>query len=86
MIQENEIRVGNWFQHDNVWSYRNEMQGDVFNFKWEARDWYALGECTLDLEFINPIPLTPEILVKCGFEKMEFEMSGCTVWDIPNTY
>ena len=33
----------------------------------------------------EPIPLTPEILEKCGFEKELFEMSGCEVWHVPNT-
>lgn len=67
MIQENEIRIGNWFKHDGVWSYRNERADTTFNFQWERMDWYALGECTLSLEYIKPIPLSIEILEKSGF-------------------
>lgn len=72
MIKENEIKVGNWFQHNEKWCYRrdshNSGNGKPFVFQWEARDWYALGECTLSLEDIEPIELTPEILEKCGFK------------------
>lgn len=71
MVSENEIKVGNWFHHNNEWSYRNDKpdnSGTGFNFQWELRDWYALGECTLNLEQISPIPLTLGILYDCGFE------------------
>jgi hypothetical protein len=30
------------------------------DFKWEDRDWYAVGECGMDLDDIRPIPLTEE--------------------------
>lgn len=69
MIQENEIRNGNWFNHKAKWSYRNSLAIGTFKFQWESRDWYALGECTLGLDDIEPIPLTEEVLVNCGFEK-----------------
>ena len=65
MIAENELRIGNWVEHDDSWCYRGE---DVTVFQWETSDWYALGECTLFLESIKPIPLTEEWLVKFGFE------------------
>jgi hypothetical protein len=66
MIAENELRIGNWVEHDDSWCYRGE---DVTVFQWETSDWYALGECTLFLESIKPIPLTEEWLVKFGFIK-----------------
>ena len=69
MIDKNEIRCGNWFRHNDNWSYR-EKEG---NFKWEDRDWYALGECTIDLSNVFPIPLSPDILLKCGFIKEPIE-------------
>jgi hypothetical protein len=31
---------------------------------------------------IKPIPLTEEWLLKFGFEKMDFDMSGCNVWQL----
>ena len=68
MIDASELRIGNWVNHKDIYSYRNEMLGKEFYFQWESRDWYALGECTISLEDINPIPLTEEILEKCGFD------------------
>ena len=68
MIKENEIRVGNWFEHLPEWSYRNE-NSVKYLFKWEQRDWYQLGECTIFIESINPIVLTPAILIKCGYKR-----------------
>jgi hypothetical protein len=68
MIQANELRIGNWVKHLAVWSYRNEDMKEHF-FKFEQHDWYADCECTFSLDSIDPIPLTEEILLKCGFEK-----------------
>jgi len=31
------------------------------------------------------IPISPDILEKCGLKKELFEMSGCEVWHVPNT-
>lgn len=72
MVQENEIKCGNWFNHKAVWSYRNFESSSLassFNFQFESRDWYALGECTLSLEDIEPIPLTEQWLLDLGFHK-----------------
>lgn len=70
MVQANEIRIGNYFEHNENWCYRNShlTSPPKFNFAWEERDWYALGECTMFLEDCFHIPLTPEILERCGFE------------------
>lgn len=67
MIAANEIKLGNWFMHDSGWSYRNDALVPGFNFQFEDRDWSAIGECTLSLDNLHPIALTPEILMKCGF-------------------
>lgn len=72
MIQANELRIGNWVNYHN---FNND--GNPRYFK--ARDIYfedgKIGltdgriqlPCTY-LEYIKPIPLTEEILLKCGFE------------------
>jgi hypothetical protein len=73
MIKENEIKIGNWFQHNANWCYRSPAEVKPFIFQWEARDWDALGECTLSLEDIEPIPITLEILGKCGFDGSNFK-------------
>jgi len=70
MINENEIRIGNWFHHTEQWS---TMQGDntldSFDFKWTSSSWYQIGECLLSLEVLEPIPLTENWLLKFGFNK-----------------
>ena len=80
MINANEIKVNNWFHHNvSFWSYRNE-DGVISNhgkfaedcFQWNESDWYALGECTLSLEAVEPILLTEEWLLKSGFELFSF--------------
>ena len=63
MIQENEIRVGNYY--NRVESYSSSLGYHKFS----ASVWYAIGECTDFLENYDPIPLTEEILLKCGFSK-----------------
>jgi hypothetical protein len=66
MINETEIMIGGVFQHNANWCYRSPSEIKPFIFQWEARDWYALGECTMSLDDCEPIPITPEILDKCG--------------------
>lgn len=66
---KNELRIGNWVRHNDSWCYRGE---DVYEFQWDESDWYALGECILDIENIEPIELTDEWLVKLGFNQEAF--------------
>lgn len=59
MIKANEIRVGNW------------VKGIAMGLNHKI-DLHFFGELRDDetmLDWYNPIPLTPEILTKCGFEK-----------------
>jgi len=52
MIAANDLRVNNWFYRDgHLWQYTEDNMTTV---------WY-------NLENLEPIPLTPEILIKCGF-------------------
>jgi hypothetical protein len=68
-LEAKDIRVGNLFNHLDNWSYRQpKTDYKEFVFKWDESDWYALGECTLSLEDIDPIELTEDWLVRCGFE------------------
>jgi hypothetical protein len=67
MINENEIQIGNWFEHLPEWSYRNE-ELKSFQFQWTSYDWYNYCECCLSLDCIRPIKITLQILEKCGFE------------------
>lgn len=57
MINANELRIGNWV----------DINGEIR--EWTLNDFYDLIENTGKIEeFTNPIPLTHEILEKCGFE------------------
>ena len=71
MIDVKEIKIGNWFEHNDSWSYRNEETKLPFSFQWNETDWWALGECTLFIESVSPIPLTEEWLLKLGFKKQK---------------
>lgn len=60
MIQANELRIGNWVEKFTDWE-------DSLGYS------PILPEEFLAIhtkpERVNPIPLTEEILLKCGFEK-----------------
>lgn len=60
MIPSNELRIGNWVK--NVYPYhQNPYQIDA----------YHIHEAECDKIVFNPIPLTPEVLEKCGFDYTE---------------
>ena len=70
MIQANELRIGNWIEDRDtgrigVVSLISKEEV-VLNLK-KSRVW-------LYFEDLKPIPLTEEILLKCGFEKVEVEV------------
>jgi hypothetical protein len=56
MIQANELRIGNWIR---IRESDTKVQVEAYML--------AISE----LSNCQPIPLTPEILEKCGFEKQE---------------
>lgn len=64
MIKPEEIRVGNFFSHNKDSS--NDEKG---LFIWQESDWYAVGECLLFLENVDPVPITEERMLMLGFEK-----------------
>ncbi len=72
MINPNELRVDNYVAH-------SDHPGDYFTIRGVCKDrvhpielidnsGYAIKED--DLSKIMPIPITPELLEKCGFTKM----------------
>ena len=77
MVNLNEIKLNNWFYHNpSEWSYRNDdgviSNHGLFNadcFQWSENDWYALMECTLSIDAVEPIKSTKDWLVNLGFEK-----------------
>ena len=64
MIRANELRIGNWIEYDGRY-FKIYSIADVF----PTLDTIEFGIGVVDYNNINPIPLTPEILEKCGFEK-----------------
>lgn len=74
-MKTNELRIGNYVN----------IEGDVVKVKeiYEKSIYYANGEYEsyATEDFIQPIELTEEVLVKIGFEKFvksfRMELSGC---------
>lgn len=66
-MKATELRIGNWVCHNGNWCHRN--LSTPTNFQWAEYDWYAVGQCCMDLEDISPIPLTKEWLLKFGFKR-----------------
>jgi hypothetical protein len=58
-MHANELRIGNWVEYPGGWGYSKVLEirkdGDIGG-GWNLSDY-------------QPIPLSPEILEKCGFEK-----------------
>ena len=65
-MKEIDLMIGKYYTHNGNWNYA-DYKG-VFNFN--SRDWYAIGESTLFIEDIEPIELSEEILLKCGFDEI----------------
>lgn len=73
MIEANELRLNNWV-------YSPEVGSNVQVTLLSNDNWLSLSSATWDqpsFEEIDPIPLSEEILLKCGFEKT-FE--GGSLW------
>lgn len=65
MINENEIRIGNWFHHTQQWSTMQSHDTlDFFDFKWTISNWYQTGECLLSFEVLEPITLDEDWLLR----------------------
>lgn len=61
MVDVRELRIGNW-----IWS-------DDVNMPYQLND-FGMVVVKRSFENRSPIPLTPDILVKCGFEIVEFKV------------
>lgn len=59
MIKANEFRIGNW-------AYSKTYATNI-----QFKSFFGLCNAETNPELYNPIPLTAEILEKCGFVKLE---------------
>ena len=66
MIQANELRLGNWFQ-SNIYQ---QVALETLE--------YLLNPNFAPHSAVKPIPLTPEILEKCGFECVSHGLTTIT--------
>ena len=60
-MKANELRIGNCVILHSGNDYSRPIQHTL--------DAIDINVCVIDEKRFSPIPLTPEILVKCGFEK-----------------
>lgn len=63
-MKAQELRIGNWVHHNDLIS-ASEYEGD---FRWDICHFYDLERHHLNIQSIQPIPLTEEWLLKFGFE------------------
>lgn len=77
MINVNEVRLGNWFDisaPSSIWKKENDgsvtqiIRAKYGQVELIRKDSVLVGGFH-SKDFGEPIPLTPEILVKCGFKK-----------------
>jgi hypothetical protein len=75
MIQPKELRIGNWFDDVNNKSYMGPTRQQVESIdRYGVNKWQDMGSSgQVEFENMEPIPLTPEILEKCGFFRNEYE-------------
>lgn len=84
-IEASELRYGNVFEY----LIKDSLDERKEWYDTHYIDVYDIKECAEDNEVFNkfhkPIPLTEEILLKCGFEKKQhkidiFEMGRIRIW------
>ena len=77
MMKANELRIGNWVHEPvigycqiEVIEYNNCLVGDSSDTAYNIL-----------LTGLEPIPLTPEILIACGFPLAEHQRMGAIVYE-----
>lgn len=61
MVNANELRLGNWISYNGKYYEVDEIWFDLDEGAYYTQDF--------NINFISPIPLTEELLLKCGFER-----------------
>jgi hypothetical protein len=73
MINANELRIGNWVYGSEGMPQQIAYVGDTIGLRNDCygTDKYQKNPIfSYDIDTINPIPITPELLEKAGFEKL----------------
>lgn len=82
MISPQELRIGNWFSHTNENGTFNlqveEIRSTGVITPWNGGSWFV------SFDKLDPIHLTEEIILKCGFEKREMTEDGI-IYGLLNT-
>lgn len=75
MITANELRIGNWVQFKD-----NLYQIDVVSKHFPFLNTDEFGVGVVHYNNMQPIPLTPEVLEKCGLKRHKCGISGADMW------
>jgi hypothetical protein len=86
IIKDEEIRVGNWLVYEGYKGKKFVKVTDIFNGGINMiNDNYEVSP-EYDLAQLQPIPLTPEILEKCGFVQNLLTAFRLTIAYLTNLY
>lgn len=76
-IKANELRIGNHILHDGAPVTVLQIEG-----RWvKVKQYISEERYDVELDDTAPIPLTPEILEKCGFERKTDYAVGIGLFD-----
>lgn len=76
MIQENDVRRNNWVLFDDKY-----FKIDTISEEFPTLDTTEFGIGVVNWNNIHPIPLTEEVLLKCGFEKKKWDNPHLIIQD-----
>lgn len=76
MIKENELRVGNYIADYEEKENYFKIEQIRINSIGDYVAVYRLGSICCQVNLLEPIPLTEEILLKCGFENEVDDIDG----------
>ena len=74
MIQAKDLRIGNWVMYDN-----KIFEVDTISMEFPTLNTIEFGIGVVKWDKLNPIPLTEELLIKCGFKKIN-HIHGYSFW------
>ena len=85
MIKANELRIGNIINYQGVKKIVNSLSSESIDVCYLA-NYGEFKYPNTPIEHIKPIPLTEELLLKCGFISRSFKMSDISIKKDTNLY